>query len=151
MTYYYDFVDTETSDHSCPYCKTLRPQVLLLESYRWNGAGEPLDSPCWRFVREVKNQSDITIPKRVIDDFFMGESDDEGVIVSVSKECVLVKISENSKTDLSVAADSQQQNEFQKVFSQVKIDRNPPELRFWMFTNLNSPRLILCSISGGEK
>ena len=148
MTYYYDFIHSETS---CPYCKTLRPQMLLLESYRWNGAGKPLNLPCWRFVREINNNSEITVPRRVFDDFGMADSDTEEVIISPSEKGVLIKKSENSKTNLSVAADSHQQNGFQKVYSQIKIDRNSSKFRFWMFTDLNSPRLILCSISGGGK
>jgi serine/threonine protein kinase len=151
MTYFYDFVHTETGNYSCPYCKTLRSQMLMLESYRWNGADMPLGTPCWRFVREINNNSDITIPRRILDEFTMVDSDNEEVIISASEQSILIKKTENGKIDLSVVADSQQQNGFQKVYSQIKIDRNSHELRFWMFANLNSPRLVLCSISGGGK
>ena len=150
MTYYYDFVHPETGDHSCPYCKTLRPQMLLLESYRWKGADVPLDAPCWRFVREINNNSDITIPRRALDDFTMADSDTDEVIISASEKGILIKKSESGKIDLSVVADSQQHG-FQKVFSQIKINRSSNKFQFWMFTKLNSPRLILCSISGGGK
>ena len=150
MTYYYDFVHPETANHNCPFCKTLRPQMLLLESYRWTGVDEPLDAPCWRFVSEINNQSEITIPSRVVDDFTMADSDAEQLVIVASEKDILIKKSENSNTNLSVSADSFQSG-FQKIYSQIKIERNSPELRFWMFTDLNSPRLILCSVSGGAK
>jgi len=149
MTYFFDFLHVETDDHNCPYCKTMRPQMLLLESYRWSGDNTPLGVPSWRFVAELKNNSEITIPRRALDDFTMVDSDTEELTISASEKSILIKKSENGKIDLSVAADKQQ-NVFQKIYSQVKIDRNFNECRFWMFTHLSSSRLILCSISGGE-
>src|SRR5690554_4616931 len=65
MNYYYDFIHPETEDHNCPYCKTQRPQVLILESYRWNGPDKPINSPCWRYVREISQGSELTLPRRV--------------------------------------------------------------------------------------
>lgn len=151
MTYYYDYKDSEKDVHCCPYCKTLRPQMLMLESYQWRGSNVQLEVPCWRFVREIKNKSDIAIPRRVFDDFIMADSDNEEVIISTSEHDILIKKTGSAKMDLSVAVDRQQQNSFQSVYSQVKIERTSKDFLFWVFTKLNSPRLILCTISGGEK
>ncbi len=151
MNYYYDFIHPETEDHNCPYCKTLRPQVLILESYRWNGSDKPLNSPCWRYVREIPLDTELTIPRRVFDEFAMLDSDTAEVLISSSAKDILIKKSDHGKADLSVAADSPPQSGFQKLYSQMKIDRVTPDVQFWMFAQLNSPRLVKCMISGGGK
>lgn len=151
MNYFYDFIHTETDNHNCPYCKIQRPQVLILESYRWNGANKSLNQPCWRYIREIPLNSELTIPRRVFDDFVMLDSDTAEVLISSTDKGVLIKKSDHGKADLSVAADSQRQSGFQKLYSQMKIDRTAPDVQFWMFAHLNSPRLVLCSISGGGK
>ncbi len=151
MSYYYSFIHPETKGHNCPYCKTQRPQVLILESYRWNGSGKPLNSPCWRYVREISQGSELTVPRRVFDEIAMLDSDTAEVFISSSDNGILIKKSDHGKADLSVAADSHPQSGFQKVYSQMKIDRATPDVQFWMFAHLNSPRLIKCMISGGGK
>lgn len=151
MNYYYDFIHPETEDHNCPYCKTQRPQVLILESYRWNRPNPPLDSPCWRYVREISQRSELTVPRRVFDEFVMIDSDTAEVLISLSNNGILIKKSDHGKADLSVTADNHPQSGFQKLYSQMKIDRVTPDIQFWMFAHLNSPRLVKCMISGGGK
>jgi len=151
MNYYYDFIHPETEDHNCPYCKTQRPQVLILDSYRWNGPDKPLNSPCWRYVREISQGSELTVPRRIFDEFAMLDSDTAEVLISSSNNGILIKKSDHGKADLSVAADSHPQSGFQKLYSQMKIDRVTPDVQFWMFAHLNSPRLVKCMISGGGK
>lgn len=151
MSYYYDFIHHETDAHNCPYCKTQRPQVIILESYRWDGPNKPLNSPCWRYIREISLHSELTIPRRVFDDFTMHDSDTAEVLITSSDKGILIKKSDHGKADLSVAADSHPQSGFQKVYSQMKIDRATPDVQFWIFAHLNSPRLVKCMISGGGK
>ena len=151
MSYYYDFIHPETDDHNCPYCKKQRPQVLILESYRWNGANKPLNPPCWRYVREFPRDSELMIPRRVFDDFAMVDSDTTEVLISATDKGVLIKNSDHSIADLSVAAESHPQSGFQKLYSQMKISRAAPDVQFWMFAHLNNPRLVNFSISGGGK
>ncbi|MGI2014862.1 hypothetical protein [Shewanella oncorhynchi] len=151
MNYYFDFIHPETDEHNCPYCKTQRPQVLILESYRWNGADKPLQSPSWQYVREISQGTELTIPRRVFDELVMIDSDIAEVLISSSNNGILIKKSDNGKADLSVAADSHPQSGFQKLYSQMKIDRVSPDIQFWMFAHLNSPRLVKCMISGGGK
>lgn len=150
MNYYYDFIHPETEDHNCPYCKTQRPQMLILESYRWNGPDKPINSPCWRYVREISQGTELTVPRRVFDEFSMIDSDTAEVLISSSNNGILIKKSGHGKADLSVAADSPQSS-FQKLYSQMKIDWVTPDIQFWMFAHLNSPRLVKCMISGGGK
>lgn len=151
MNYYYDFIHPETEDHNCPYCKTQRPQVLILESYRWNGPNKPLNPPCWRYVHEISQGTELTIPRRVFDEFSMLDSDTAEVLISSSDNGILIKKSDHGKADLLVAADSHPQSNFQKIYSQMKIDRVTPDVQFWMFAHLNNPRLVKCMISGGGK
>ncbi|WP_336291917.1 protein kinase domain-containing protein [Aeromonas dhakensis] len=151
MNYYYDFIHPETEDHNCPYCKTQRPQMLILESYRWNGPDKPINSPCWRYVREISQVAELTVPRRVFDEFAMIDSDTAEVLISLSNNGILIKKSDHGKADLSVAADSHPQSGFQKLYSQMKIDRVTPDVQFWMFSHLNSPRLVKCIIKGGVK
>lgn len=151
MNYYYDFIHPETEGHNCPYCKTQRPQMLILESYRWNGPDKPLNSPCWRYVREISQGAELTVPRRVFDEFTMLDSDTAEVLISSSNNGILIKKSDHGTADLSVAADSHPQSGFQKLYSQMKIDRVTPDLQVWMFSHLNSPRLVKCMISGGSK
>lgn len=151
MDYYYDFIHPETKGHNCPYCKTQRPQVLILESYRWNGADKPLQSPSWRYVREISQGTELTVPRRVFDEFAMLDSDTAEVLISSSNNGILIKKSDHGKADLSVAVDSHLQSGFQKLYSQMKIDRVTPDIQFWMFAHLNNLRLVKCMISGGGK
>ncbi len=151
MNYYYDFIHPETEDHNCPYCKMQRPQMLILESYRWNGPDKPINSPCWRYVREISQVAELTVPRRVFDEFAMIDSDTAEVLISLSNNGILIKKSDHGKADLSVAADSHPQSGFQKLYSQMKIDRVTPDVQFWMFSHLNSPRLVKCIIKGGGK
>jgi serine/threonine protein kinase len=149
MNFYDDYIDPETDDHRCPYCDTQRPKVLVLESYRWNGVSRALSSSCWRYTREISNNSELTIPRRIFGDFSMIDSDTAEVFISLTDKGVLIKKSDQSKIKLSVATDSHPENGFQKVHSQLMLDRTTTEVQFWMFAQLNSPRLVLCSISGG--
>ncbi len=151
MNYYFDFIHTETKEHNCPYCKTHTPQVLILESYRWNGADKPLQSPSWRYVREISQATELTIPRRVFDEFAMLDSDVAEALISLNGNCILIKKTDPGKADLSVAAGSHPQSSFQKLYSQLKIERGTPDVQFWMFAHLNSPRLVKCMISGGGK
>ena len=151
MNYYYDFIHPETEDHNCPYCKTQRPQVLILESYRYNGADKPLNSLSWRYVREISQGTELTIPRRIFDEFAMLDSDTAEVLISSSNNGILIKKSDHGKVDLSVAADSHPHSGFQKLYSQMRIDRVTPDVQLWMFAHLNSPRLVKCMISGGGK
>lgn len=151
MSYYYDFIHPETEDHNCPYCKTQRPQMFILESYRWNGPDKPINSPCWRYVREISQGAELTVPRRVFDEFAMIDSDTAEVLISSSNNGILIKKSDHGKADLSVAADSHPQSGFQKLYSQMKIDWVTPDVPFWMFSHLNSPRLVKCMINGGGK
>ncbi|GAM10462.1 serine/threonine-protein kinase pkn5 [Geobacter sp. OR-1] len=151
MNYYFDFIHPETDSHNCPYCTTRRPQILILESYRWNGPDKPLNSPCWRFIREISLNSELTIPWRVFDDFRVLDSDTAEVLIFSSDKSILIKKSDYGKAELSVAADRHPQSGFQKLYSQMKIDLVAPDVQFWMFAHLSNPRLVKCSISGGGK
>jgi len=149
MHYYYDFIHPETDDLNCPYCKTPRPHMVILESYRWNGPDKAITPPCWRYVREVPPNSELTVPRRVFDEFAMLDSDTAEVLISSIDKDVLIKKSDHGKVALSVAADSHPQSGFQTLYSQMKIDRITPDVQFWMFAHSNSPRLVKCTISGG--
>jgi len=151
MSYYSDFTHPETGDRSCPYCKTQKPQLLILRSYRWNGPNQALmSSPCWSYNREFPFNSELTIPRRVFDEFTMLDSDTAEVQISSTDHGILIKKSDHGEADFSVAADSHRQSGFQKLHSQMKIDRAVPDVKFWMFAQLNSPRLVECRISGGS-
>jgi len=151
MNYYYNFIHPETEGYNCPYCKSQRPQVLILESYQWNGPDRPINIPSWRYVREFQQGSELAVPRRVFDEFVMLDSDIEEVIISSSDKGILIKKTDQGKAELSVGTDSPQQSSFQKLFSQMKIDRVSSDVQFWIFALLNSPRVVKCMISGGDK
>ena len=73
------------------------------------------------------------------------------VLISLSDNGILIKKSDHGNVDLSVASGSQPQQEFQKLSSQIKIDQMTPDTHFWMFAQLNSPRLVKCIISAGNR
>jgi len=149
MSYYYDSIHPEIEGHSCPYCKTQRPQVLILESYRWNGSDKPINEACWRYIREFNQGSELTIPRRVFGDFTMLDSDTEEVLISSSDKGVLIKKLERSTVNLSVAGDNS--NSFKTFYSQMMIDHEALNAYIWIYAGSNSPRLIKCSIQGCEK
>ena len=151
MSYYYDYIDKETDKEFCPYCEETKPRLLILESYRWNGTNTPLGSPCWRYIREIPQDSELTVPRRVFNEFSMLDSDIAEVVISSTKNNVLIKKSDHGKADLSIAADKHSDSYFQKLYSQMKIDQTKPDTQFWLFANQNNPRLVNCMISGGVK
>ncbi len=151
MSYYYDFTHPETNEHNCPYCKTPRPAILLLETYHWSGLKMPLRRACWQYVSEIENNEKILIPRRVLDDFTMVSSDIPELVLALSNQDILIKRTDQSRCSLSIAVDSPSQGCFQNLFSQMKIGRSASGLQFWMSANLNSPRLISCAIVGGTK
>ena len=125
--------------------------MLILESYRWSGPDKPINSPCWRYVREIPQGTELTIPRRTFDEFAMLDSDTAEVLISSSNNGILIKKSDHGKADLSVAADSHPQRGFQKLYSQMKVDRVTPNTQFFIFAELNSPRLVRCRINGGDQ
>ena len=147
MDYYYDFIHHETGGHNCPYCKTQRPRILIIESYRWHGLNKPLKNPCWYYIREVPSTSELAIPRRVFDNFLMVDSDAAEILITTTDKEILIKKSDHANVNLSIA-DSYPQSNFQNIYSQMKIDRVTADLQFWIFADLNNPRLIKCSISG---
>lgn len=151
MSYYYDFIHPETAGHHCPYCKTQRPQVLILESYRWNGPDNPLSPLCWRYVREISQDAELTIPRRVFDEFAMLDSDTAEILISSNDEGILIKKSDHGEAELSIAVDNYAQGGFQKIFSRMKIAQTTPDVQFWIFARLHGSRLVKCMISGGSK
>lgn len=151
MSYFYDFLHPETNDHNCPYCKTHRPSMIILESYRWNGLDIDLTLPCWRFIREITNNTELRIPRRVFGDFTMVDSDITELLIALSDKDILIKKSDHCVSDLSITTESNKHSGFQKVYSQLKINRTTKEVRFWIIAHLNSPRLVFCSVSGGGK
>lgn len=151
MSYYYDFTHPETGGHDCPYCKTQMPQVLVLESFRWNGHDRPLNPPFWRYVREFPQGSALAVPRRVFGEFAMLGSDMAEVIISSDEKGILIEKSEHSQADLSVAADRGSQNRFQKFYSQMRIDLTDQDVPFWLLVHSNNPCLVRCVIYGGGK
>ena len=151
MSYYYGFIHPETEGHHCPYCKAPRPQVLVLEAYRWLGADQPLSSPCWRYIREIAPQGELVVPRRVFDEFAMVDSDMAEVNISLDNKGVLVKKSDYSEVTLSIASDSNVHGDFQQLYSQIRIGVEVSDTQFWMFAHVNSPRLVKCVISGGDQ
>ena len=108
---------------------------------------KPINSPCWRYVREIPQDTEITIPRRIFDEFAMLDSDYSRGLISSSNNGTLIKKSDHGKADLSVAADSHPQSGFQKLYKKMELDRVTPDVQFWMFAHLNSPRLVKCMIS----
>jgi serine/threonine protein kinase len=151
MNYYYDFIHPETGGHDCPFCKKKRPQVLILESYRCGGPNEALSSPCWRYIREISPNSELTIPWRVFDDFAMLDSDTTELTITSFTENTLIRKTDQSKVELSIAAIVDPEGRFQKLFSQMRIARSDSEMQFWMYANRNTSRMISCSIAGSAK
>lgn len=150
MSFYYHYVDIETKEHSCPYCEKHRPQIIVLESYRWKGPGVALDSPCWRYVREISSNSKVLIPRRVFDEFRMTDSDVRDLSILLKDEKILIKNLNRDKYDISIAVDSA--GEFKRVASrQIEIDLKSIQSNIWMFAKTNSPRLVRCTIVGDVK
>ena len=153
MSYYYDFIHSETKGHNCPYCKTRRPSLLILESYRWDSTGKSksLNSPCWRYVREFSQGSELKVPRRIFAEFAMLDSDMVELHISSINASILIKKSDHAKSNFSIAAENHLQSGFQKLYSQIKIDRVTQDTQFFIFAELDSPRLVRCRINGGDQ
>lgn len=150
MSYYYDSRDVETDTFGCPYCETPRPQILMLESYRWGGEHVPLQAPIWRFVRELTSNSAISIPKRVFSAFSMQDSDIEEIMITPSDKGLLITRSDTGSVDLLLALDDKGYI-FKKLYAQMTIEWIPSAQRFWMHASSSAPRLILCTILGAKQ
>ena len=151
MSYFYDYEDLEAEEGMCPYCGTLRPEIVMLESYRWHGNGVPLEAPCWRFVREIKNNSSIPVPRRLFSEFTMTYHDSSELEIKVTNNSILINKSEQGTVELSIASESHDSGRFQVILTQMEINRADSQHQFWMYANSNDPRLILCTISGDDK
>lgn len=150
MGYYYDFIHQQTREHNCPYCKTQRSQLIIIETYLYKGADRALQTPSWRYTYEISKDSEISIPRRVFTEFTMTDSDVTELIISLSASGFLLKKAENSEVNIAIALESHQQGNFQKLYSQLEISLASTNSSFWIFADLSSPRLIKCMLSGGD-
>lgn len=153
MSFYHDFIHPETEMHSCPYCKSPRPKIIVFKSYRWSESNELLEPSCWQYIREVNNDSKITIPRRVFGDFMMTTSDERVIDVTVSENSFLIeKIDYDNGIDLLVATSDHNEKKFQKIQSKAKVEINQKSSSpsFWLFSDSDSSRLVSCLIIKGE-
>lgn len=149
MDYYHDYLDQETNQCCCPYCNTHRPPHFVFDAYQWRGANVQLGPLQWRFVREIESNV-VTIPKRLIDEFVMEDSDSEVLRISVSDRSILITRSELcANDDIYVAADNDAQCRFKRVISKLQLQRDHRDISFWIHSDGYIPRLIHCSIVGG--
>lgn len=149
MTYYYDYQDAETGKYQCPYCKTSRTQHLKIDSYYWVEKEIDFDSPCWSFIRELKNNDKpISIPRRLFSEFTMTESNNEELLISIGNSFTLIK--KTGDKNLKIAFALEDSIKFTDIYSKIRIEKEPSEIKFWMFVNSDIPRLLLCSIIGDE-
>ncbi|EPB0854872.1 serine/threonine protein kinase [Yersinia enterocolitica] len=151
MQYYYDYLDIETETHRCPYCAMPRPSLLVLESYRWTGDEQSLGEPCWRFIREIPEHGTLTLPRRLFGDFTQQDSDSEELLITLSDHAALFRKSEQSKAELSLASGMFSQRGFTRIEAQLQIAPLHENASFWLFAQLNSPRLVRGIVSGGEQ
>ena len=149
MTYYCDFEDSDPGERKCPYCQAAMPESVVLESYRWQGGANLLQPPCWRFVREIGENSPIQLPRRLFAEFTMTESDTPELEISKNNDSLLLKKSEHGTMEMSAAAYGCRDSGFKRLFSQMKVARGQTDFRFWLYADSNEPRLILCSVAGG--
>lgn len=150
MSYYYDTKLPKTGKYICPYCQGDRPQVMIVESYRWHGEGKPLGDPCWRYVREISSGDEITLPSRVFDDFEVVNPSTDKATVSLTDTDILVKNLDCSETNLSYCGGGDsQKGSFQKVYSRWEVSRSNCQNKFWIYSHSDSPRLISCMIVEG--
>lgn len=151
MTYYYDFEESGSSEKKCPYCETLQAELITFDSYNWYGSEAQLETPCWRFIREIKNETPILIPQRLFSGYTLTESDSSELEISITDDSILIKKSEQGTFELSIAAENFQCGKFQRIISQTKLKREHKDVRFWIYVNSVEPRLIIVSISGGHR
>jgi serine/threonine protein kinase len=151
MSYYFDHKNSEAEENSCPYCESPRPQLLLLKSFCWRAPQASLKQVSWQYVLEITENEKILIPRRVLTDFSMISSDNSELTLGISKQRIHLSRIEQKSDRFSVAVDSSTDGNFQNLMSQMKINRSKSEHQFWLFAQINTPRLISCSIVGGEE
>ena len=100
---------------------------------------------------EITENEKILIPRRVLTDFSMISSDNSELTLGISKQRIHLSRIEQKSDRFSVAVDSSTDGNFQNLMSQMKINRSKSEHQFWLFAQINTPRLISCSIVGGEE
>jgi serine/threonine protein kinase len=149
MTYYFDFIHPEKGINSCPYCSTARPQCLVLEAFQWNGSRTSLEEPVWRFTREINKNTTIWIPRRVVHEFTMEDSEENEFQILVMTDSVVIRKADSSNCELYAAAEIKENQELKKIHYQMRIDCKPEESRIWLYTESEHPRLIRCTIIGG--
>lgn len=136
MNYYPETPYTKT----CPYCQAPLPARLVLESWCWEGADAPLGEPDWRFCREITPGAEITLPRRVVDDFAVRTADDDALVFCFDGPRLTVKKIVGATMTLAAATDGA----FHPVSAQLGIEYADAASGFWLFTEMTTPRLIRC-------
>jgi len=148
MSYYFDFKHPETGKNNCPYCKSPRPELLLIKSYSKGALNSNYNKIEWQFVQEFTLGEKILIPRRVLDDFTLNNSDNPELSLEISMKEIHIVRMRQSKERLSVTVEGSSEGDFQNLLSQMKVKRSTAERQFWVYTHMDSPRVISCSILG---
>ena len=138
----------------CPFCHNQKPEMLILEAYKWNGRRRDLSKPCWTFVRENvyhQNISKISIPQRVIDEFSMTDNDISMLEFVFSDQHMVLKKTEACSYRIMFAAPEINNGEFIKVNSQTRIPWDSRDTFLWIYVDSTEPRIIRCSRGKSDK
>lgn len=152
MSYYHDYKDAEAEEFKCPYCNTPRPVIIKIESYSWQGESNIPKEPIWSYMHEIPESSNITLPNRVLTEFSMVDSDNPELDIEIAKDHIRFEKTDNCSLEISVALNDSKNGNFKELYSQVKLIIDPTkELKFWLFINTNTPRLVSVKVEGEIK
>lgn len=149
MSYYHDYKDAENEEFQCPYCNAPKPAIIKIESYLWHEKKSISEEPIWSYIHEIDENSNITIPNRVLTEFSMVDSDSSELDIKIAKDHIFIKKTDHCSLEISAALNDSKDGNFKILYSQMKLIIDPnKELKFWLFINTNTPRLISIKVEG---
>lgn len=150
MGYYLDFGD---EDQLCPFCDDVRPRTLVVTAYNWIDRRSASEAPAWRFARVWSpGQRNPVLPHRVLYPFSVINGDHD--ILELSEENDELRLSccdAGGKYDFAFACDQEGDDWFYEFEGTAALPLSVAQVGFWLRVAGAYPRVLWCTLRGGDQ
>ncbi|MDR1484872.1 MAG: hypothetical protein LBT09_08635 [Planctomycetaceae bacterium] len=142
MSYYNDI----QGDH-CPYCDVSKPEMLILESFQYNGILTKRNV----FAKEI-TEKQIDVPLFIFMPFQLSQNNINGLHIHFDEKNMKIKTSNNVELSLAVTDENSGQFKSLRKDTNYTLARKQLEKEVWLRTdNTVTSRLIRLTVQGGER
>ncbi|WP_458400438.1 protein kinase domain-containing protein [Mailhella sp.] len=129
----------------CPYCGTPEPRYLQFETFAVDT--EEDTSPRWTFLRELRRNQEVLVPRRVFGVLRMQEATLHELAVRMDDDCTLcIRRTDHSDLDLSYALEGTPP---QPLTTQIKVSASPGVQVLWLYVSSSASRAVRLTIHEG--